>query len=393
MDIGNTKKPPKKAAPAPGPVKDEIKVPLPHPSMAFSLSKIAEGINKNDPGGIACISDVIQVPRASTGVFAIDYQTGGGWLRGRVNIVWAKEGAGKSLLCYLTVAADQIVNPTKKQVIIDIEGRLDRDWVMSLIPHPENLIVITPTTVEDSIDKAEAVLMANDLSVLIFDSIAMLITENELQSEAGKAAVGGASNPIGKLMRKLTGRLNELKKLNRHPAVILVNQVRTKIGVMHGNPDHQPGGNAPRFMSSLTLWLRGKNQQEKGSSIVNWKETVCVLHKWSTKVLALEAEYLVCTANVYDKDTGELFYKPGDIYEWPLVKSELDRLGLFVKCTDDRKGYLLMVFKEPRWYRVQDDMKTYFTAPENKLEYMQLKKALIEVATVKTHGIPPKVEA
>jgi hypothetical protein len=162
---------------------------------------------------------------------------------------------------------------------------------------------------------------------------------------------------------------------------------------MHGNPDNQPGGNAPRFMSSLTLWLRSKNESEKNSAITNWKNTTCVLHKWSTKVLNVQAEYLVCTANVYDPATGELHYRPGDIFEWPLVKQELDRLNLFVKCTDERKGYLLMTFKEPRWYRIQDDLKDYFTAPENKLEYMQLKKALIDVATVKTHGIPPKIEA
>jgi len=403
MEIGN-KLPAEKGKPKASPAKAADKVakaapPPPanvkvkadgkgHAMAGLTLNQIAQSINKADPGGILRLDEVVLVARASTGVFPIDYQTGGGWLRGRINIVWAKEGAGKSLLCYLTIAADQVINPNKYQVIIDIEGRLDREWITSLVPQPDKVVIIQPVTVEEAIDKAEAVIMGVDVSIVIFDSIAMLTTENELNSAAEKASVGGASNPIGKLMRKMTARLNELKRLNRHPAVILVNQVRHAIGQLWGNPEKQPGGNAPKFMSSMTLWLHSKNESEKSSQIVNWKATTCTLHKWTTKVLAVTSEYNVCTANVFDPGTGEIHYKPGDVYDWPLVKRELERLGLLVK--DAKEGYNVMIYKEPKWFRVLSDVQDYYLAPENKLEYFKLKQALIEVALVKTHGIPPQ---
>lgn len=386
MQIGSQDKGKGKKAPTPAAEKTTTAAPV----AGKSLMDIAKEINKHDPGSMLAITQISLVPRASTGVFPIDYQTGGGWLRGRINIVWAKEGAGKSLLVYLTIAADQIINPTKKQVIIDIEGRIDREWVTSLMPKPENLMILQPITVEEAIDKAEAVIMATDVSIMAFDSVAMLITENELNSAAEKAAVGGSSSSVGKLMRKMTARLNDLKRLNRHPAIILVNQVRQKIGVMYGNPDGQPGGNAPRFMSSLTLWLHSKNEKSKDSEIVQWKATECTLHKWTTKILAEKSAYHVCVSQVVDKSTGEIQYYPGEIYDWPLVKRELERLGLLRKA--EKGGYEIITYKEPKQFRVLTDIEAYYTDRANKLEYLTLKKQLINVALAGTHGIAAQEE-
>lgn len=360
---------------------------LRHQAMGLSLADVSKAINKQRPHTIAKLTDLDMVPRASTGVFPIDYQTGGGWIRGRINIVWSKEGGGKTLLTYLTIAADQVINPTKKQVIVDAEGRLDRSWLEQLVPIPENVLIIQTSVVEEIIDAVEMALMANDCSVLILDSLAIMVGENELESGGEKAAVGGVSNPVGKLMRKMTARLNQLRALNRYPAVILINQVRQKIGVMYGNPDHQPGGNAPRFMSSLTLWLHSKNEQEKGSAIVNWKATTCTLHKWTTRVLAMTSEYNVCVAPVVDRNTGEILYQPGEVYDWPIVLSELKRLGLFAKSATG-KGWDLLIYEEPINYRVQEDLEKHFTDPEHKLEYLKLKATLIKIAGALTHGIP-----
>jgi len=232
--------------------------------------------------------------------------------------------------------------------------------------------------------------MATDVSLLVFDSIAMMTGENELNSEAGKAAVGGASNPIGKLMRKMTARLNDLKKYNRHPTIILINQVRHAIGQLFGNPEKQPGGNAPRFMSSMTLWLHGKNEQEKGSEIVQWKVTTCTLHKWTTKVLAIKSEYNVCVSMVHDPATGEVLYMPGDVYDWPLVKREMERLGLLIK--QDKGGYAVMMYREPKEFRVLADIEKYYLHRDNRREYLMLKTQLIRVALERTHGVPANAQ-
>ncbi len=403
MELGGGKKKPDPAPAAKGKVAGKQARPLapvtppsgkvaeaPAAPKGMTLTQIAAKINKSDPGSLISLMDVPIIPRLSTGVFPIDYQTGGGWLRGRMNIVWAAEGHGKSLLCYLTIRADQLVNPTKKQVVIDIEGRLDREWIMSLVLYPDNVLILQPITVEEAIDKAEAIIMATDVSLLIFDSIAMLITENELESEAGKAAVGGASNSIGKLMRKMTGRLNDLKRAGRLPTVLLVNQVRNKIGQLHGNPNHQPGGYAPKFMSSLTLWLYSKTEEAKGDVIPHWRNTTCTLHKWSTKVLTKTSEYNVCIANVMDQETGLVMYRPGQIYDWPLVERELKRLDLLVPA--EKNGYNLIIYAEPKWFRVLTEVKDYYLQPENEAEYANLKRILIEVALVRTHGIPAQEE-
>jgi recombination protein RecA len=56
---------------------------------------------------------------------------------------------------------------------------------------------------------------------------------------------------MSQALRKLAGAINRSQT-----AVIFINQIREKIGVMFGNPETQPGGRALKFYSSVRLDIR-----------------------------------------------------------------------------------------------------------------------------------------
>ena len=143
----------------------------------------------------------------------------------------------------------------------------------------------------------EAFLYAKDVFCVGLDSVAALSTQNEIDSSAEKASVGGASNVIGKMFRKTTVSFNKMRNQGlMPPAFIGINQIRNKIGVMFGDPETMPGGQTMKFLSSLTVRLYGKNKIEKtiSSELPAFKETTAVIKKAKVGVTKYNFEYDLC---------------------------------------------------------------------------------------------------
>lgn len=235
--------------------------------------------------------------RVPTGMFPLDLALGGGFPRGKCSIIFGPESSGKTNLALLAIAKHQLLWPDKTCIFFDVEGSFDPVWARALGVDTDRLIVIRPSHAEQLVDMAESVLYTEDCGIVVIDSLAALVTTQELESSAEKANVGGAGLVTGKLVRKTSLALSEAEKAGRQPTLIYINQIRMKIGVMFGNPETQPGGNAPQFQASIRLRVYGKNEIDSKVSTVMpvRKKTTFAISKWKAPILAASGQFDMVT--------------------------------------------------------------------------------------------------
>lgn len=270
--------------------------------------------------------EYVDTPRLPTGIFPFDLASGGGFPMGRVSIVFGPESAGKTNVVLKAIGQGQKIYPHMQAVFVDAEHAFDPLWARMLGVDTDRLIVIHPEYAEQAVDMIEAFLYASDVFCVALDSIAALSTQNEIESSAEKAAVGGASLIIGKLFKKATVSFNRMRNSGQMPpAFIGINQIRHKIGQMFGDPETMPGGNAIKFASSFTVRVYGKNLMDKKLHPVLpvYKETSIIIRKWKMPINATTAVYNMQMIPAGGKE-------PGHVEDWPTLKAyltELDYLG------------------------------------------------------------------
>jgi len=266
-----------------------------------------------------------QVDRVPTGIFELDLASGGGIPQGRASIIYGPEASGKTTLAMLLLANTQ-AQLGSTAVIIDAEGTFDYDWGTRCGIDAARLVRLVPDTAEQAVDMIEGMLYAKDVGTVVVDSIAALTTHNEIESDAGKQIVGGSALLVGKLVRKVVSALNSERKRKHTPALVCINQTRTKIGVMYGDPETTPGGQALRFISSMTIRVSGKDVYDKDlhDSLPVFKDSTATLRKWKVPVVAKTAEYKMC---LYPHGNLQV----GQTNAWNTVSNYLKQKGLLVK--------------------------------------------------------------
>jgi recombination protein RecA len=115
----------------------------------------------------------------------------------------------------------------------------------------DDLLVSQPSSGEEALQICEALVRSNAISVIVLDSVAALVTKQELDGEIGDSTVGAQARLMSAAMRKLTALISKAQTV-----CIFTNQIREKIGVMFGNPETTPGGRALKFFSSVRVDIR-----------------------------------------------------------------------------------------------------------------------------------------
>jgi len=195
--------------------------------------------------------------------------------------------------CYKIIANSQRLYPKEKCVFVDLEGSFDPKWAAKMGIDTENLVLVQPDYAEETVDIVDALLHADDVGVVVLDSLAAMMTTNEGESSSEKAAVGGSAGIIGKLLRKSTKALRKARREGRAPTFICISQTRVKIGVMYGNPESFVGGNAPKFYSALTLRFYGKDIVDKAVHPERpcKKETKVIIKKFKVPITGLTCAF------------------------------------------------------------------------------------------------------
>ena len=217
----------------------------------------------------------MQVETISTGSVAIDLALGvGGLPRGRIVEIYGPESSGKTTLCLSIIAEAQ--RNGGNAVFIDVEHALDPHYAKVVGVDLANLMVAQPECAEDALNIAETLIRSGAIDVVVVDSVAALVSRQELDGQMGDTTVGLQARMMSQAMRRLTAAISKSSCL-----CIFTNQIREKIGVMFGNPETTPGGRALKFFASVRIDIRriGQIKDTSGKVIGNRTKIKVVKNK------------------------------------------------------------------------------------------------------------------
>lgn len=207
----------------------------------------------------------------STGCLSLDVALGvGGIPKGRITEIYGPESSGKTTLALHIVAEAQKAGGYA--AFIDAEHAMDAQYSKKLGVNVEELLVSQPDTGEQALEITETLVRSGALDVIVIDSVAALVPRAELEGEMGDTHVGLQARLMSQALRKLTGTVSR-----SNTAVIFINQIREKIGVMYGSPETTPGGRALKFYTSIRLDIRRITTIKIGTDVVGNRTRVKVV--------------------------------------------------------------------------------------------------------------------
>lgn len=202
-------------------------------------------------------------PHIPTGIYEIDYDVLGigGIPRGRITELFGPEAGGKSTLALMIVATAQAEGGLA--AYIDAEHALDPKWAAGLGVNMNDLYICQPNNGEEALEVAEALIQTGVFSIVVIDSVAALVPKAELEGDMGDSNMGLQARLMSQAMRKLTAKVS-----TSNTALVFINQIREKIGVMFGSPETTTGGRALKFYASVRLDVRRVQAIKSGDKVV-----------------------------------------------------------------------------------------------------------------------------
>lgn len=345
--------------------------------MKDVASLVTEWQQKKGAGAAQIGSKVVDVERLPTDVFAFDLASGGGFPIGKMSIVYGPESSGKTNLVLKALGNAQRREQDKKVVFVDVEHSFDAKWAATLGVNVNDIVLLHPDFGEQAIDMVEAFTQAIDVSTVVVDSLAALTPVKQAESSADRTQVGGNAMLIGDLMRKCLYSMSRMAKQDHYPTLLMVNQVRTKIGVMFGDPENQPGGHYLRHMSGLTVRIYGSNVLDKSVSTAMpaHKKTTATFKKWKVPIVNINCQYDMMMIPQHG-------FKPGEVDDWNTVGTYLRNYGWL------EKGKTRWILKGPSQgeFKTLDAIKKALYAPDGAIR--EYKRLIIERALAEAHGMP-----
>lgn len=217
----------------------------------------------------------LQVDVIPTGSLSLDVALGvGGLPRGRIVEIYGPESSGKTTLTLTAIAQAQKAGGLA--AFIDVEHALDPQYAARLGVNLDDLLVSQPSSGEEALQICEALVRSNSIDVIVVDSVAALVTKQELEGEIGDSTVGAQARLMSAALRKLTSFISKARTV-----CVFTNQIREKIGVMFGNPETTPGGRALKFYASVRVDIRriGQIKASDGSVAGNRTKIKVVKNK------------------------------------------------------------------------------------------------------------------
>ena len=224
-------------------------------------------------GSIMKLGEVehVNVDTIPTGSLSLDLALGvGGIPRGRIVEVFGPESSGKTTLALHIVAEAQ--KRGGNCAFVDAEHALDPEYAKRIGVKINDLLISQPDNGEQALEIVESLVRSNSCDVVVIDSVAALTPKAEIEGEMGASHMGLQARLMSQALRKLTAIADK-----SNTAIIFINQIRHKIGIMFGNPETTTGGNALKFYSSVRLDVRRAAQIKKGDDVVGNRVTVKVV--------------------------------------------------------------------------------------------------------------------
>ena len=231
-------------------------------ALELAMSQIRKQYGEGSIMKLGELSEKLAVEVIPTGSLSLDLALGvGGIPRGRVTEIFGAESAGKTTLALHIIAQAQKLGG--KAVYIDAEHAFSSEYAASCGVIWEELAVSQPGSGEEALEITERLVRSEAVDVVVIDSVPALVPRAEIDGEMGDSHVGLQARLMSQALRKLVGAMSK-----SHTAVIFINQLREKVGVIFGSPEITPGGRALKFYSSVRIDLRRGDSIKQGSEII-----------------------------------------------------------------------------------------------------------------------------
>jgi recombination protein RecA len=231
-------------------------------ALELAISQIEKRFGKGSImklGGSAAMAPVEAIP---SGSLSLDLALGvGGIPRGRITEIFGPEASGKTTLGLHAIAEAQKLGGTA--AYIDVEHALDPSYAKRLGVNVDDMLISQPDTGEQALEITEALVRSTAVDIIVIDSVAALVPQAELEGQIGDTHVALQARLMSQALRKLAGAIGKTGT-----AVVFINQLREKVGIIFGNPEVTPGGRALKFYSSVRIDLRRMDTIKQGDEAV-----------------------------------------------------------------------------------------------------------------------------
>ncbi|KPK23217.1 MAG: recombinase RecA [Dehalococcoidia bacterium SG8_51_3] len=231
-------------------------------ALELAIGQIEKRFGKGSIMKMGKSAGIPPVEAIPSGSLALDLALGvGGIPRSRITEIFGPESSGKTTL------AQHIIAESQKRgglvAYIDAEHALDPSYAANCGVNVEELLISQPDTGEQALEICEALVRSSAVDAIVVDSVAALVPRAEIEGDMGEPQVGLQARLMSQALRKLAAAIGR-----SGTAVIFINQLREKVGVIFGNPEVTPGGRALKFYSSVRIELRRVETIKQGSEAI-----------------------------------------------------------------------------------------------------------------------------
>ena len=292
-------------------------------SLDIAISQIERQYGKGSIMRLGEVSQKLTTEVVATGSLSLDIALGvGGIPKGRITEIYGAESAGKSTLALHIMAETQKAGGTAAYV--DVEHALDPSYAASCGVRLEDLLVSQPDDAEQALEITEYLVRSGAVDTVIIDSVAALVPKSELEGDMGDSHVGLQARLMSQALRKLTAAIHHSRT-----AVVFINQLREKVGVVYGSPEVTPGGRALKFYSSVRIDLRRVDSIKQGSDIMG--------NRVRAKIVKNKVAPPFRTAE-FDIMFNQGINKMGDLLDLGVAQDIVKKSGAFYSHGETRLG-------------------------------------------------------
>jgi recombination protein RecA len=231
-------------------------------ALELAINRIEKQFGQGSIMKLGELSATMSADAIPTGSLSLDLALGiGGIPRGRVTEIFGAEASGKTTLGQHIIAEAQKLGGIA--VYVDAEHALDTTYAANCGVKVEDLRISQPDDGEEALGITEELVRSGAVDVIVIDSVAALVPRAEIEGDMGDIHVGLQARLMSQALRKLVAAISK-----SHTAVVFINQLREKVGIIFGSPEVTPGGRALKFYSSVRIDLRRIESIKQGAEVV-----------------------------------------------------------------------------------------------------------------------------